>query len=485
MSARLKARRYGTIAPKSLMLLSVAVLIVLVSVLPLSGCSRSGDVSGDVPTPRLIALGDLIVNPADLPYVTNEGLPFYRFTDVSKYHDFQEGMKNPWLIEGSDLEKWMWLIKGRDVDLNKVTGLLSVALTDVTERTAFGYDAIRFDELSQADIDAHINYLVRQQKERFKLYITNDILIVLRTVDYPEGLRVLSRWLEGRFELRETPIELVTRSRDLVTHIDTEITHDFETLTYPPKCLAKEDCDSSFVDYTCLKCPDGKFVFHNLTCQVKPAITRTDSDQGLCWQTQNLYVSDGFYTGECISTMFCLISFEGQEVPTIHLEETRRFLPLWKEKLLEQSGASEEYYKNHFYVHSTWVVQQGDDTVFLVKYFFKVDWVTLMETTAARIREGKEGPYLEGARIKDGFAFDLNHPIERIVARNEVQASLERSCVGGMQFDESNVRITQSDRLELEAWAELDVQANKCKRATLDLESGEILACEDWACAIP
>jgi hypothetical protein len=131
------------------------------------------------------------------------------------------------------------------------------------------------------------------------------------------------------------------------------------------------------------------------------------------------------------------------------------------------------------------VVQQGDDTVFLVKYFFKVDWVTLMETTAARIREGKEGPYLEGARIKDGFAFDLNHPIERIVARNEVQASLERSCVGGMQFDESNVRITQSDRLELEAWAELDVQANKCKRATLDLESGEILACEDWACAIP
>jgi hypothetical protein len=51
-----------------------------------------------------------------------------------------------------------------------------------------------------------------------------------------------------------------------------------------------------------------------------------------------------------------------------------------------------------------------------------------------------------------------------------------------MRLVEENVRFTDEGRLTLPAWAEIDVKANKPKRAAVDLESGEILSCQDWAC---
>jgi hypothetical protein len=54
-----------------------------------------------------------------------------------------------------------------------------------------------------------------------------------------------------------------------------------------------------------------------------------------------------------------------------------------------------------------------------------------------------------------------------------------------MHIDVRRVRITEAGRLELEAWAEVDAQANHCRQAMLDLESGEILSCKDVAWAIP
>jgi hypothetical protein len=485
----------------------LAVLIGLLATLPVPGCLGDRDGSGGTPPPRPIELTDLIIDPAKLPYVTDEGHPFYRFEDMTQFHDYQEGMENPWLIEGNDLERWIWLIEKRDIDLDKVTGIVRALLTDPGGRAAFGYLAVRLDPLTQSDIDAHMNYLVRQQKDRFRLYITSDIMIVLWAENYPEGFRVLAQWLEQDLGLVATPIELVTPSGDLIAHIDAGITHDFDTITYPTRCQTKADCDNSFVEHTCLKCPGGKFVFHNLTCQERPGIVSTSSDLGLCWHASAAYPADGFYTGECISTMFCLIPFGNQEVPTVHVEETERFLPLWKERLLEHSGASDAYFQDHFYVHSTFVSQEGDDEVLIVRYYFQVDWLTLLETTSTRIRTGTGsgyleyeqikpvtptatatpaitfgGDYLEDEQIKAGFSINLTHPIDHIATREEIVASLDKHCAQGMRLIEDNVRTDDRGRLSLTAWAEIDRAANKCKTATVDLESGEVLSCQDSVC---
>ena len=472
----------STATTLSLTLRLVAVLVIWLAVLSLPGCVGNRDGSGSTPSPRSVALDDLIIDPAKLPYVTDEGHPLYRFEDLTQFHDFQEGMKNPWLIEGSELEKWIWLIEKRDIDLDKVTGIVRASLTDVSGQAAFGYLAVRLDPLTQSDMDAHMNYLVRQQKDRFRLYVTSDILIVLWAESYPQGLQVLAQWLEEDLGLKATPIELITPSRDLIAHIDTEITHDFDTLTYPTRCQTQADCDNRFIEHTCLKCPGGKFVFHNLTCQERPGIVSTSSDLGLCWHAGATYPADGFYTGECISTMFCLIPFGNQEVPTVHVEETRRFLPLWKERLLEHSGASDAYFQDHFYVHSTFVSQEGDNEVLTVRYFFQVDWLTLLETTSTPIRRGMGNDYLEDEQIKAGFWLNFTHSIDHIATREEIAASLDKHCAQGMRLVEENVRMDDRGRLSLTAWAEIDLKANKCKYATVDLESGEILSCQDSVC---
>ena len=54
-----------------------------------------------------------------------------------------------------------------------------------------------------------------------------------------------------------------------------------------------------------------------------------------------------------------------------------------------------------------------------------------------------------------------------------------------MSYDETrNLRLTDDGKITLEGWAEVDSEANKCKRASIDLESGEILSCQDTACRI-
>ena len=147
-------RRAGAMSPGGLLRLLLVVLGVSLAVLLLAGCSRNPDVSSPIPTPKPVTLPDLIINPSNLPYTGKDGLPLYRYRDLTKLPDFHEGMQNPWLIEGSDLQKWNWQIRNRSLDLNKVTGILQVGLTDTTEKIAFSYDAIRFSKSeAQAALD--------------------------------------------------------------------------------------------------------------------------------------------------------------------------------------------------------------------------------------------------------------------------------------------------------------------------------------------
>src|SRR3989344_9372573 len=122
-------------------------------------------------------------------------------------------MKNPWLIQSNDVKKWIELIHvSKNIDINKVTGLLFVVLTDETQKNDFGYYALKYNQLSQSDIDGvveSLNYLVRQDKDRFKLFVTKDILIVLWEDNHKEGLRYLSQLMQTKYGLTETSIEYI------------------------------------------------------------------------------------------------------------------------------------------------------------------------------------------------------------------------------------------------------------------------------------
>jgi len=459
-------------------------MLTLLAIIVVSGCTQNGgpDV---VINPTELSLNDLIL--------TNADLTDYQFKDLSQHPDFQEEMKNPWLIQGDNVKKWIGLIHvSKNIDINKVTGLLFVVLTDETQKNDFGYYALKYNQLSQSDIDGvveSLNYLVRQDKDRFKLFVTKDIIIVLWEDNNKEGLRYLTQLMQTKYGLTETSIEYVSKTDDLIKHIETDLTDDFNSLSYPNKCNDKPDCQTGTpMDYSCLKCPNAKFVFSK-GCQSKPGFVTSDSSQGLCTQTHMLGSGyDSFYSGECMpGTAFCLVQFEEYEVPTVYAEESIRFLPLWKEKLMEQSGTSSQYFKEHFYIHSSDVRENpnwNNRAYFSVKYYFKIDWLTITDSDQTTIRNENEQNYLDDNTIKNNFEIKFNHPINQIISKNEVKNKL-KTCASGMSYDETrNLRLTEDGKITLQAWAEIDSEANKCKRASLDLESGEILSCQDTACRI-
>lgn len=283
-------------------------------------------------------------------------------------------------------------------------------------------------------------------------------------------------------------------------HTNTNITDDFNSpnISNYPICNSDSDCDSSFINHSCLKCPHSKFVL-SYGCykngQSKLAFTKTSSPRGRCTQTHmlgsNSYtVYDSFHGKGCMpQTVFCLVEFEGQEVPTSSVEGSLRVLPLWKQKLVEQSGISEEYFKEHFSIHSSDVNedhQWNNHTYFNfnVKYYFTIDWLTIVDSDYASIKKKNEADYLENNTIKTNIEITFNHPIEHIIPRSEVTNRLN-TCASGVDFDERNLILTDDGKVILYTRAIIDSKANRCKRANIDLESGEIVFCRDDVCAIP
>lgn len=91
---------------------------------------------------------------------------------------------------------------------------------------------------------------------------------------------------------------------------------------------------------------------------------------------------------------------------------------------------------------------------------------------------------LDDRAIFEKSVLTFRQAIEQVVSRDQVINILTTGCDAGLTFDESRDIRWRAGRLELEASAQIDLQANHCKHARLDLETGEILECADTACVV-
>ncbi|MFC1691197.1 hypothetical protein ACFL0W_03365, partial [Nanoarchaeota archaeon] len=91
---------------------TIYLIWALIAIIIISGCSQNGGGPDLVINPVELSLNDLIL--------TNADLSDYQFMDLSQHPDFQEEMKNPWLIKGNDIKKWIELIHvNKNIDVNK------------------------------------------------------------------------------------------------------------------------------------------------------------------------------------------------------------------------------------------------------------------------------------------------------------------------------------------------------------------------------
>jgi hypothetical protein len=452
--------------------------LLVLSLWLLAAC-RKGDQNvryTATPTCPPLVLEDLI-----LP---EDAVPGYHYYDLTTSEYYKPGMKNPWLLQGADIQKRSNLIHGiESLNPDRLTAILMVTYTNGEMVENIGYWAMQSSQLTAEEIEAYRQHLLLQGSERFRLYISGNTMLVVWSNAASSSLAGLAQQIETRYSLSPVSLE-----RDNSRPIDTSITTSYNLLQNPERCTASTTCSELSVAQSCLTCPGGKIAFSK-GCTEAPGFVQPIAEQGVCVQTHMLGSGyDSLYTGECMPfTAFCLVPFDDQEVATVSSAQTLRYLPLWKQALLQRANIPEDYFRQHFYVRSADLHTWGSDqltTSFNVTFSFHMDWITVQSTDRVVIQPAGSAATVDDAAILDKFVLTFRQPIEQAVSRDQAVNLLTTGCEAGLTFDESRDFRWQDGRLELEASAVIDLQANHCKRARLDLETGEILECSDVACVV-
>ncbi len=456
-------------------------------------------------TPRTVTLGDL--------RPLKEDYPDHVLCNMAGFPDYKTGMQNPWLISGSDLAQWLYLFHGLEtLEKSRVQGLVFVCLQD-NKGEYLGIEAMQYWRPTEKDLVAFKGMLLRQGTDNRRLYQFGEILAVVWRNNPATDWSVLTQWLEGKLGLVEVTLALPqTTSGDLVNHISSGLTDDYNSLSYPERCTPTSSCGlAGEVEQSCLVCPGGKFMFSK-GCLEPPGVTQAGTEQGLCVQSHMLGSGyDDYFNGECMtSTVFCLIPFTGQEVPTISAAVSARLLPIWKEELLARTNMGEDFYQKHIFIQSA----DARGRWFRVGYYYRVDWLTYLLSDQAALEgtgisagngvlpvegiekakpDGTHAPTDDGVppvegidvvAIRKNFDFSLTHPVAKILTQEQVQAKLD-GCKSGMTYDlDHNLRV-RAGQFVLQAYGEVDRPANRCQIAELDLETGEMMVCQETACVIP
>ncbi|MBS3128676.1 hypothetical protein J4410_06015 [Candidatus Woesearchaeota archaeon] len=286
-------------------------------------------------------------------------------------------------------------------------------------------------------------------------------------------------------EVEEEVIEEVVKELDKIppSSINNDkVNTDFESITLFQKCV-NNYCASDAVQKSCLNCNGERMVFSR-GCQESPGITYDQQNQGICINDRSTGFHE-YHSGVCIPSAFCLVDFEGDDVPTGYVEETKKLLPFWKQKLKAQAGISDTYFKTHISFFST-DLDFFDKSFFKVNYYLEVDWVKILVTDIIKTGNSPEM-----------YLLRLNHPVDRIISEQQARSLLRSQCSPGMDFEiedtskfdriivtPRNLELNDKGQLVLEASDRTNEDNNLCKEAQINLETGELIYCEDEPCFV-
>jgi len=182
--------------------------------------------------------------------------------------------------------------------------------------------------------------------------------------------------------------------------------------------------------------------------------------------------------------------------PYVFTEKENSRLADWKKEVVSRRQVSEEYLDEHV---TALFVSEERDNGFGVGYLFTVDWAKAYGGDAIMVQPVPD----------ESTGISLTHPITKIISKADARKILQTKCHPSLDVDDSaeerispttlegqivqlripkNLRLGGENhfngRLILNSRGEVDLANNKCKKAELDLESGELLSCTDQACYV-
>ena len=280
-----------------------------------------------------------------------------------------------------------------------------------------------------------------------------------------------------------------------------EINDVYENIDFSQKCTTSQDCDNSFIEHSCLKCPNDKIVISQ-GCQSEPKVIIGPENGGICVQTHMLGSGYGeFKSGECIpNTAFCLMNIEDKEIPTTNTD-TKEWVAIWKEFVLNSQKISENYFNHHISVESFDTSEWMQGTSFRINYDINVDWATVKSCDHFLIQRKNETEYLTRDEVYSIPDYEgglknrmfLSNGCEnakklkefgKIIDKNGVGPNLKK-CHRSITWDsKKSVVLNNEGKLVVNGYGTINEDKNECKFASLDLETGELLECTDVPCFI-
>jgi len=163
-----------------------------------------------------------------------------------------------------------------------------------------------------------------------------------------------------------------------------------------------------------------------------------------------------------------------------------RLYDIWKERFVTIHGLSDDDFYNRIEIRDI-VLTDGPRYVFWkINYIFKLDWVRSRQNESVRLGKPTIPYSIDSARllklidraIEEAEQFDL----PSVASISTVKAAFD-TCVPDMSIDWCHLNfLNHSGTLIAKAYAELDRSANLCKRAQVDIGTGELMYCSDTPC---
>jgi hypothetical protein len=158
----------------------------------------------------------------------------------------------------------------------------------------------------------------------------------------------------------------------------------------------------------------------------------------------------------------------------------------WKRQFLTRNRLSEGMFDKRIEISNVQLVEGPIYVWCRIDYVFVLDWVRLVQAASVDLgeypldREPDQEVIARAVRLAIRETDQLTIP--KVVSRLKVERAFQ-SCEKGMQPNWSDIGFENlTGRLLMWGFSTIDKDENQCKRAAVDLATGEVAYCHDGPC---
>ena len=157
----------------------------------------------------------------------------------------------------------------------------------------------------------------------------------------------------------------------------------------------------------------------------------------------------------------------------------------WKKQFMEKNSLTEELFRQRIRISGISLSEGPSFVYWRIDYVFVFDWIRTRQNSAVRLGEYplKTTPTQEEiarlVRLELGRTRPFDTPA---VVSSDTAVKAFARCASNMNIDWCHIEFNSDGRLFVTGRSVINLNANECKEAAIDLTTGKVSFCRDVAC---